>query len=287
MIGAHRTSLGDVLIYAGLIVFTLSVLYPVFYVVSVSFASIQEVARRGLFLIPQEPTLGAYRYAFSQAGVGNAYLVTIARTALGVLVNLTLTALGAYVLSRKELPLRNAMMTFVIISMLFQGGLIPLFLVVRSIGLYNTLWAMILPSAVNTFYLILLRNFFRAVPNSLIDSARIDGAGELQIMVRIIFPLSTAAFATIGLFYAVYHWNEFFLALIFVSKASLMPLQVLIRRMYMGGSDTLYMLDNQLPPPTESMRAATIVIATVPILLVYPFLQKYFVKGVMVGSVKG
>jgi putative aldouronate transport system permease protein len=261
-------------------------LYPFLNVLFISFSSSVEVTKNGsLLLYPMGFNLESYQYVLQYAGLGDAFRNTIIITVLGTFINIVLTAAGAYVLTEKEMPGRNFLMWFVLVTMFFGGGLIPTYLVVSNLHLVNTLWALMLPGAVNTFNLILARNFFQGIPASLKEAARIDGASEFRILTTIILPLSMPIIATLILFYGVGHWNEFSSAIIYINSADLNPLQVLIRNMYNMAVDELN--SDSLPPPVEGVRCATIMIATVPIVCVYPFLQKYFVKGVMVGSLKG
>lgn len=179
------------------------------------------------------------------------------------------------------------MTIYIIITMFFGGGLIPTYLNLRNLGLLNSLWVLIIPQAIVTWYMLLERNFFQGIPAELSESARIDGAGELGLLLRIMLPLSLPILATLALFYGVSRWNEYSNAIIYNSKQHLATLQVIIRRMYSSSIDEVLELDEEVPPPTEAIRSATVIFATVPILCVYPFLQKYFAKGIMVGSLKG
>lgn len=279
-------AIGDIVIYAILIFVVVLTLYPVLYVFTVSFTPISQLRSGRLMLIPESFTLIAYKFAFEQSGILPAYKITIFVTMAGTLLNLFMTSLGAYVLSKKYLPGRKLLTMFVAAQMVFNGGMIPFYIVVKSLKLTNTLWALILPWSILTFYLLIMRNFFAALPESLSESAKIDGCSEFRTMWNIIFPISKPIFATLGLFYAVWHWNEYFWSMLFINKTQLMPLQLIVRRMYESSIDMMS-FDSSLPPPVETVRAAAVVITTLPILCVYPFLQKYFVKGVMVGAVKG
>jgi ABC-type sugar transport system, permease component len=206
-------------------------------------------------------------------------------------LNLLITGMLAFGVSRKNLPGRNFFTILIFITMLFNGGLIPNYLLYKGIGITDTFWVMILPGLVNAWWMIIMRNFFSQIPESLEESAIIDGATPLKIFIRIIIPLSAPAFATIGIFYAVFHWNSWFDAAVFINKESLQPVQVLLRRIVltMSNEDVNNEILNTMSqkPPTSSIKSAVIIVSTVPILCVYPFLQKYFVKGMLVGSVKG
>ncbi len=284
--GLKKAGVADYIIWFVLILFSISTLFPFVNVLFVSFANMKDIVESGgVLLFPKSIHLDSYRYVLQYSGLVNAYGVTIFITVVGTLINLVMTALGAYVLSNRDLPGRNAMMTMVLIAMLFSGGLIPTYLVVRSLQLVDTVWALMLPSAISAWLLILMRNFFQGIPLELRESARIDGCSELGILVRIILPLSLPIFATLALFYGVGHWNEYINVVIYINDPNLSTLQIVLRRMY---SFSIGQLDgDSLPPPVETVRAATIMLSTLPIVMVYPFLQRYFVQGVMVGSVKG
>jgi putative aldouronate transport system permease protein len=219
-----------------------------------------------------------------------AFFTTITRTVLGLAINLSLTLMLAYSLSKKYLPGRRFFMVYIIITMLFNGGIIPAYLIVRSTGLLDTIWALVIPAAISTFNVILLRSFFEGVPESLEESAKIDGANDLFIFVRIYLPLSMAAVATIGLFIGVYHWNQFMDAVIYVHSPELKVLQIFLRDMVIQLEIASLMGDigaiNQKTTGLSVRMAAGILVA-LPIIIIYPFIQKYFVKGVMLGSVKG
>lgn len=281
----RKTGIFDILNGLLMVLICVVTLYPFLYLLSVSFSPIEEVIQSKLMLLPRKPTIEAYRYVLSNMSMGSAYRVTITITLLGTVINLALSALGAYTLAQRDLPGRNLLTGFIVLTMIFNAGLIPTFLVVKNLGLIDTIWALILPGAINSFYMLIMRNFYLSIPASLPESARIDGASELRILATIFLPLSTSILATLALFYGVGHWNQYFAALIYINKQELKTLQVIIRSMYQSGTSVIF--DDALPPPVETLRAATIMVATVPILCVYPFLQKYFVKGIMVGAVKG
>jgi putative aldouronate transport system permease protein len=238
-----------------------------------------------MLVFPQSFHLDSYRYVLRYSGLLDAYKVTIFITLIGTIINLVMTALGAYVLSVRDLPGRNVLMTILTVAMLFNGGLIPTYLVVRSLHLVDSVWALMLPFAINTWLLILMRNFFQGIPPSLRESARIDGCSELGILIRIMLPLSMPIVATLALFYGVAHWNEYTNVIIYINNPKLSTLQLILRKMYTFSLDQLN--SDSLPPPVETIRAATVMMATLPIVIVYPFLQKYFVQGVMAGSIKG
>lgn len=264
----------------------LSTIYPMVNLLIVSFSNIRDVmASSSGLLLPKSIDLSAYRYILRFSSMWSAYRVTIILTLAGTAINLLMSTLAAYVLAQRRMPGRNAMMTMVLITMFFSGGLIPSFIVINKLGMVNTLWSLMVPGAISTWNMIIMRNFFQSIPESLQESARIDGAGEICILARIILPLSLPILATMALFYGVGHWNEYSGAIIYINDPKLYPLQVIIRQMYSQAITELQ--SDVLPPPANTVRAAAVMLAVIPILCVYPFLQKYFVKGIMVGALKG
>ncbi|GBG08410.1 sugar ABC transporter permease [Paenibacillus agaridevorans] len=276
------------LVLAGLMLLTI---YPILYVFLASVSEPSEIlSHSGLLWKPLGFTLLAYQKVFENPMILTGYINTITYVVVGLGINLLLTSLGAYGLSRRQLKYRKQITLFIIFTMFFSGGLIPFYLVVKGIGLNNTLWALVLPAAVSTFNLMIMRTSFEAIPASLEESARIDGANDVVILFRIILPLSLPVIAVMTLYYGVSHWNSWFNAMIFLADRSQYPLQLILREILIQ-NDTSAMtagLDvGQTNIVGETIKYATIMVATVPILLVYPFLQKYFVKGALVGAVKG
>lgn len=275
--------------YLFLTLLTLAFIVPLLFVLSSSFVSAAEQVRRGTFiLIPQEFDFAAYQRIFSSRTIWTAYGVTLFRVIVGVAFNLFFTATFAYVLSKKGLPGRNILTLFIFIPLVFGGGLIPTFLTVDAVGLRNSVWALIIPSLVNPFWLLIMRNFFMTIPAELEEAATIDGASPLTVLFRIVLPLSMPILATIGLFYAVFHWNAWFDAAIYIDSVSKQPVQLLLRNVLQSG----VIMDQvagatDVQPPSSALKAALTVITALPILCVYPFLQRYFVKGVLIGGVKG
>jgi putative aldouronate transport system permease protein len=273
-----------------LILFALSTLLPFIHIVSSSFASPTEKLTKDFVLFPTHFTLDAYRFIFSTDRIINSLLVTVLITVCGTIVNLIMTCLMAYPLSRRDLIGRRPIMMMVIFTLLFSGGMIPTFLIVKALGLLDSMWALIIPSAISTFNLIILKNFFQQMPDGIEESAKIDGANDLSILIRIILPLSLPALATFGLFYAVGHWNTFMSAILYIRDTDKWPIQVLLRSFVLlseGRLDDSANLDGDIQLPPETVKMAVITVATLPILCVYPFLQKHFAKGVMMGSIKG
>lgn len=275
-----------VVVYTILAITALSVIFPLLYVVAVSLTPYSEVVKNGGFaIIPTKLDFETYATFLRDSKIPRAYQVTIFITVVGTLVNLILTTLMAYPLSKKNMPLRNPILMLIVFTMLFGGGIIPTYLIVKDTGLINTVWAMIIPTSVATFYLLIMKTFFEGLPESLDEAAKIDGASELTILWKIVLPLSMPIMATVGLFYSVGHWNEFFNAIIYVSDSTLHPLQVILRGML--NQSELPELDFEHVVPTESLQMAAVVLSTLPIVVVYPFIQKYFTQGALLGSVKG
>ena len=279
-----------------LLLITLLFLLPFLSVVSTSLISGREYALRGLFILyPQKPVLTAYHLLLGQGSlVLNSYVVTFARVTIGTGLNLLLTFPLAYVLSKRMLYGRVPITMFIFFTMLFHGGLIPNFILVEKLNLLNSFWSMILPPLINPWWLLIMRNFMLAIPDELEEAAIMDGANPLTVLLRVYLPLSMPVIATIGLWYAVMHWNSWFDAAIYLNTPSKFPLQLVLRGFLEFGTgqygDTSglgEMTELIDPPPAESLKAAMIVVTTLPILMVYPFLQRYFVKGIMLGSIKG
>lgn len=261
---------------------------PFIYVLAVSFTSPAEVARGGLILFPKEWSLAAYRYIFSTGTLTRSLFITIFITVVGTLINLFMTSVMAYPLSRRRLRGRQGVLLIVLFTMLFSGGMIPTYFIVKYMGLTNSLWSLMIPTAISAFNLIVLKNFFQNIPEELEESAKIDGASDPGIFFRIVLPLSGPAIATFALFYAVDHWNTFFSAVLYINDNTKWPLQVYLREIVILAQSRIgdaSFDEAQIQPLT--IRMAVVVFATVPILCVYPFLQKHFTKGVMLGSVKG
>ena len=289
--GEHIFQAVDIILMC---IFMFLIIIRLFTVVMTSFVSEAEIARRGTFIIiPEDFDFSAYKMLFASGkNILRAYGNTLFRVIVGTALNLLITISLAYGLSRNNLKGRTFLTAYVFFTMLFSGGLIPTFILVKGLGLIDSRWAMVLPCMVNTWNLLIMRNFFCAIPKSLEEAAVIDGANDLQILSRVVLPLSKASIATIGLFYAVSHWNAWFDAMLYINKTPLLPMQNILRNIITAassigdlGAEAYNSLD--VVPPSQSIRAATIVITTLPILVVYPFVQKYFVKGVMVGAVKG
>jgi putative aldouronate transport system permease protein len=263
-------------------------LLPFLNVLGSSFATPGELATRSFVVIPETFTLDAYRYILSTSTIFRALGVSVFVTAMGTFVSLLLTSFMAYALSKPYLRGRRVINFLVVFTMLFSGGMIPTFIVVQNLGLIDSLWALILPVAINAFNFVIMRSFFQAIPDSLEEAARIDGCSDLGVFLRIVLPLSLASIATIGLFYAVGYWNTYQNAILYINDSEKWPIQVLLRQIVIvasGMNADASVVD--VVPPAQSVKMAVIVVATLPMLLVYPFIQRYFVKGALIGSVKG
>lgn len=273
-----------------LMLLSLVTLYPFVYVLFASVSNPAElVQHRGILLWPKGFTLDAYRLVFENPNIIRSYLNTIFYVTVGTALNILMTALGAYALSRRNVMWKNTIMIMIVLTMFFDGGLIPRYLLMKNLGLLDTYAALIVPAAISTWNLIVMRTAFQSVPVALEESARMDGAGDWTILFRIIIPLSLPVIAVMILFYGVGHWNRWFEALIYLRERDLFPLQLILREILVQ-NDTSSMMTSvgggDRMPIGETIKYATIIIATVPILLLYPFLQKYFVKGVMIGAIK-
>lgn len=277
-----------------LTILSLIILVPMLYVLSVSFSTDEEIVEAGYQLIPKTFSLNAYQQIFATSSIiFNAYAVTIFVTVVGTIMSLYLTTTIAYAASRKDFKYRKFLNMFLLFPLLFNGGMVSSFIVnTQILHLDNKIWALILPYGVNVWYAFMMKGFLSNLPFELIEAAHIDGAGEYQVFFKIILPISTAALATIGLFYAFAFWNDWWLAMLYINKNELMPLQQLLQRMLSNIEFYLSMMPAGMKEsmgsiPVESTRMALTVIVVGPMLLVFPFFQKYFVKGVTVGSVKG
>lgn len=282
----------DVVIRVLLCIAMLITLYPFIYVLSMSISDPKAVLAQEIWLFPKGFSLRAYGMVFENPGVGQAYYNTLWYTIVGTAINVLMTVIGAYPLSRKEFFARGFFMIFIAITMFFSGGLVPLFILINKLGIYNTRWAMVLPGAVSAWNLIIARVYFQtAIPDSLPESAKIDGCNDIGILFKIVLPLSMPIIAVIGLFCAVGFWNSYFPALLYLPDVKLQPITVLLQRILIQ-NDTArtigVMSEGQVARLMYGMQLkyAIIIVTILPIICVYPFLQKYFVKGVMIGAIK-
>ncbi|MFC3800279.1 carbohydrate ABC transporter permease [Cohnella sp. GCM10012308] len=286
MVKSKRDLVFDTAIFIVLAFAALAAVFPLLYVFSVSLTPYAEVVKNGGFvLLPKHITLSAYKGLFQQTGLPQAFGVNVFITVAGTFVNMLLTVLMAYPLSRKKLKGRSFLLLLVVFTMLFSGGLIPTYLVVKATGLLNTVWAMIVPNAIWSFNILIMKSFFESLPEELFESAKIDGAGESRILLQMVVPLSLPSMMTVGLFYMVGHWNELFQAVLYVTNPDLHPLQVFVRNILLQSQMSEIAVDVTLP--TQTLQMAAVLVASLPIIAVYPFIQKYFTKGMLLGSIKG
>ncbi|TDF89790.1 carbohydrate ABC transporter permease [Paenibacillus piri] len=267
------------------------VLYPLIFIVSASFSDPALVLNGEVYLLPKQITLEAYRNVFENGQIWNGYRNTILYTAVGTAINLIMTTLAAYPLSRPDLPGRGGIMFFVTLTMFFSGGLIPSYLLVKNLGMVDTMWALIIPGAIATYNLIVMRTYFgSSIPWEIQEAAHIDGCSNWKLLTHVILPLSKPILAVMILFYAVGHWNSYFNALIYIRSKDLYPLQLVLREVLMVSQadavDSNVGLESKVLL-AESIKYVVIIISSLPVLLMYPFVQRHFVKGVMIGSLKG
>jgi len=286
-----RTTAGDrvfsSIVYILLILFTLLIVLPLLYVIMTSFAPARDYYSRGFFIIPSSFTLEAYQYLIHNPGFLNAFKSSVIITSVGTLINITITSLMAYGLSEHWIKGRSIVNFMILFTMLFSGGLIPTYLVVDGLNLIDTYWALWLPAAVTPFNVIIMRSFFSSLPYELKESARIDGCSEWRLFGTIILPLAKPSIATFTLFYMVGNWNTYFSAIMYFNNDSKWPLQVFLRQMLILNDEKIGQLSETLYTYTPASRMAAILITALPLLVIYPFLQKHFNKGMFVGSVKG
>jgi putative aldouronate transport system permease protein len=264
-------------------------LYPFVYMLAVSLSDSASIASGEVWLWPKGFNLDMYQYVFEDGRVLKGYKNTLIYVVLGTAISLMVTALGAYSLSKAKLVMGKPILMLIVFTMFFNGGMIPTFLVVKELGFVNTIWGMVLPGAVATWNLLIMRTFFMGMPQELEESGKIDGLSEIGIFFRIVLPLSKPVLATIGLYYAVGMWNNFMGPLLYLRDADMQPLQVILRNIVLSGqlTGTDGPVVGDIVVVEDSLKFATIMVSTLPILLVYPFIQKYFVKGALIGSVKG
>lgn len=284
-------------IYIILILLGFVTLYPFWNSLIISFNMGSDTSLGGITFWPRVPTLDNYEVVFQDSRIGQAFMISIMRTVTGTVLSVLFTAILAYGLSRSELIGRKFYMVFCIITMYFSGGLIPTFLLLREFGMMDTFWVLVIPGLISVYNMIIFRTFFLGLPAGLAESARIDGCNHIGMLIRIILPISGPVVATLSLFTAVYHWNDWFSASIYINNPNLIPIQTLLKQILNSNivTDQLQAVGNAAAQDrlalvqsvtTKSLIMATTMVATLPIIMVYPFLQKYFVKGVLIGSLK-
>ena len=276
-----------------LIILLVIIAYPLIFIVSASFSDPAAVAASRVVLWPVDPSLAGYRAVFSNPNIVRGYGNTIFYTVVGTLINVSMTLIAAYPLSRRELPWKRFFMFLFTFTMFFGGGMIPTFLLINDLGMINTRWAMIIPGALSVYNMILTRTFMMSnIPNELLEASRIDGCSDFRFFFNITLPLSKAVIAVITLYYAVGHWNSYFSAFLYLSEKRLYPLQLILRDILVANSiSSTEITDDAILAGKQGMadllKYALIIVSSAPIIAMYPFVQKYFVKGVMIGSVKG
>lgn len=269
----------------------ISMLFPLLNVLAKSLSSNVAVTSGLVGLLPKDFQLDTYKYVLKDSQVLSSLKVTVLVTVVGTVGSMLVTIMTAYPLSKKDLKGRRVMMLMIMFAMLFNGGMVPNYLIVKSLGLLNSIGALILPNMLNIFNMIIVKSFFEELPESVEESARLDGASNMRILFNIVLPMSLPIIASVGLFYAVDYWNTYFNAVMYITKPSLKPLQQYLYDLVTQSSDIMSnstgSIDQMMNISSESVRCASIIVATLPILCAYPFLQKYFVKGLTVGAVKG
>jgi putative aldouronate transport system permease protein len=265
-------------------------IYPFIYTLSISLSTQAEAARAGLHLYPREVSFTSYQMVLGNPEILTGYANTLFRTILGTAATLFVTCLTAFPLARKTLPFRSPIMVFILFTMIFSGGMVPMFILIKSLGLYDNRLVYILPGLVSAFNVIIVKNFFQSIPESLYESAMLDGASPWQILRMIYIPLSKPVLATVGLWTAVFHWNSWFDAMLYIESGSKQVMMNLLQRIVLQNNIDLVQKGLANPDVTqftpETIKAATVVITIIPIVLLYPFVQKYFIKGILIGSVK-
>lgn len=286
------STVSDTLINLLMVIICFIALYPVWYTIIISFNDSADSMRGGIYWWPRKFSLESYRTVFQDQTIIKAFIVTIMRTLIGTVTSVFFTAMVGYAFSKKYIMFNKFYTVFGTITMFFGGGLIPYFITIKNIGLYDSFWVYIIPNLFNFYNMIIFMSFFRELPAGLEESAKLDGANDLRIFIRIVLPLSMPVVATIALFNGVWHWNDYFSGVMYINNSDLQPIQTFLYRVVASASASKAVV--AMPAgitaqqvSSQSVRLATMVVTTAPIMCVYPFLQKYFVKGMMIGSIKG
>lgn len=287
-------NLFDVINYIILTLILLIVIYPLYFIVIASVSNPDFVSNGEVWLLPKGINIEGYKSIFSDPIIGIGYKNTIIYTLLGTIINITITLSAAYSLSRKDLVGRDLFMFIFVFTMFFSGGMIPTYLIIKKLHLINTIWAMVIPNALSVYYLIISRTFFQStIPDELLEAALISGCSNIRFYTAIVLPLSKALVAVMVLFYGVAHWNSFFNALLYLNNEEMYPLQLILRNILLSNMmrekmhDTLIDNINEVQNKADMIKFGIIIVASLPVLVVYPFIQKYFIKGVMIGAIKG
>ncbi|OAS15776.1 carbohydrate ABC transporter permease [Paenibacillus oryzisoli] len=297
MTGRIRESADDriftILNYIILFIFTITILYPLIYIVSASFSSSTAVISGKVWLYPIEPTLAGYEAVFKHRLIMSSFLNSVFYTVVGTTINVLFTLIAAYPLSRKDFMPRNAVMALFVFTMMFSGGLIPSYLVVKELGMIDTRWSLIIPGALGVMNMIIARTYFQTtIPDELLEAAQMDGCSDFTFVRKIVLPLSGPIIAVISLFYAVGHWNQYFSALLYLKHQELYPIQLVLRDILVQNEVDASMITDIADQAArdglrELLKFSLIVVSTLPVLIIYPFIQRHFVKGMMIGSLKG
>jgi len=282
----RKTAL-DYIIFAFLLVYVILIVYPFYNALLISISTESSYLETPFMLFPKELNFDSYLQILTDKSLWTGYGVTIFVTVVGTAFQLFFTTITGYALSRKGWFGQNSVMIFILITMFINGGLIPYYYLIKGLGLYNSIWVMIIPGAISTYNMLLIRNYFQSLPKELEESAKIDGANDIQVFVQVYLPLAVPMVATITLFLAVGNWNQWYNAMLFIDDQSLKPLQLVLRELIVTNTSSFSPNPNGTPMFSEGMKMACIFFSTVPIMFVYPFVQKYFVKGLVVGALKG
>jgi putative aldouronate transport system permease protein len=287
-----RYAVGNIFINSIMVLICFLALYPVWYTIIISFNNSADSMRGGIYWWPREFSLESYKTVFQDKTIAQAFLVTVLRTLIGTVTSVLFTAMVGYAFSKKHIMFNKFYIIFGTITMFFGGGLIPYFITIKNLGLYDSFWVYIIPSLFNFYNMIIFMSFFRELPAGLEESAKLDGANDLLIFIKIVVPLSMPVMATIALFNGVAHWNDYFTGVMYINKATLQPIQTFLYRVVASASASKAVVSmpagiTAQQVSSQSVRLATMVVTTAPIMCVYPFLQKYFVKGMLIGSIKG
>ncbi|WP_240415649.1 carbohydrate ABC transporter permease [Paenibacillus periandrae] len=297
MTGTIRESTDDriftIVNYIILFIFTITILYPLVYIVSASFSSSSAVVSGKVWLYPVEPTLAGYEAVFKHRLIGSSFLNSVFYTVVGTVINVLITLIAAYPLSRKDFMPRNVIMALFVFTMMFSGGLIPSYLVVKGLGMIDTRWSLIIPGALAVWNMVIARTYFQTtIPDELLEAAQMDGCSDLTFVRKIVIPVSGPIIAVISLFYAVGHWNQYFNALLYLKHQELYPIQLVLRDILVQNEVDASMITDLADQAAkeglrELLKFSLIVVSTLPVLIIYPFIQRHFVKGMMIGSLKG
>lgn len=289
---SNSAAAGDMFITILMVLICFIALYPVWYTVIISFNDSSDSMRGGIYLWPRKFSLESYKTVFQDKTIVRAFMVTIMRTLIGTVTSVFFTAMVGYAFSKKHIKFNKFYTVMGTITMFFGGGLIPYFITLKNLGLYDSFWVYIIPNLFNFYNMIIFMSFFHELPAGLEESAKLDGANDLVVFIKIVIPLSMPVIATIALFNGVWHWNDYFMGVMYINKAELQPIQTYLYRVVASASASKAVVAmpaglSAQQVNSQSVRLATMVVTTAPIMVVYPFLQKYFVKGMMVGSIKG